>query len=117
LILLSAAACLGIIMGIQYLRRVRSRPVMVGIHLLLGAGGLEVLAMMLRGAPDGGAAPARAVGAAAAGVLALALMAGIAVPLIGPRSRRAMNVALATHAGIAGAGLVLLIAWMLRGPG
>ena len=51
LVLLSAAMCLGVIMGIQYLRRVRSKPVMIGVHLLLGAGGLEVLAMMLRGAP------------------------------------------------------------------
>jgi hypothetical protein len=116
LVLLSAAVCLGVIMGIQYLRHVRSKPVMIGIHLLLGAGGLEVLAMMLRGAPDGSTIHGRSVAVAAAGLLALALMAGIAAPMIGRRSRRTMSVALATHAGIAAAGFLVLLAWAIGTP-
>jgi hypothetical protein len=115
LVLLSVAVALGVLLGIQCLRRERSRPVMIGVHLLFGAGGLEAFAMVLHGTPNGGSTPAGGLGTAAAGLLAVAMMAGIAAPMIGRRSRRTMSVALATHACIAGVGFALLIVWMSRG--
>jgi hypothetical protein len=114
-VLLSVAVGLGVFLGIKYLRRERSRPVMIGVHLLFGAGGLETFAMLLHQTPNGTAMPAGSLGPAAAGLLAVGMMAGIAAPMIGRRSRRTMSVALATHAGMAGAGFALLIAWMTRG--
>ncbi len=116
LVLFSGAVALGLYLGYEYLRGIRSRPVMVGIHLLLGAGGMELVAMLLAGTPDGDAAPTGTLARAAAGLLLLALFTGILAPMIGRRSRPTMNAALATHAGAAGAGFVLLLAWFFLGP-
>jgi len=111
-ILLGAAVCLGVIMGLEYLRGVRSRPAMIGIHLLLGAGGLEVLVMLLNRTPDGEVMPAGPLATAAAALVALALFVGLLAPMIGRRSRRTMNVALATHASIASTGFLVLLVWV-----
>jgi hypothetical protein len=113
-VLLGAAACLGVILGLNYLRGVRSRPGMIGIHFLLGAGGLEILVMLLNRTPDGETMPAGPVATTAAGLVALALFVGVLTPMIGRRSRRTMNVALATHAGIASTALVVLAVWVAR---
>ena len=114
IVLLGAAALLGIYLGYQYLRRTRSRPVLIGLHLLLGAGGLEVLAVVLRGAPDGTSVVAGRLGNAGAGLVALALFSGLLAPMIGRRSRETMNVALATHVGVALVGCALVLVWILR---
>lgn len=114
-LLLSGAAVLGILLGLEYLRRVRSKPTVIGLHLLLGAGGVEVIAMLLRGTPDGAVMPAGAIGHAAAGLLAFALCSGLVTPLIGRRSRATMNVALAAHVTASAAGLVLCLLWFMRG--
>jgi hypothetical protein len=113
-ILLSGAVVLGVLLGIEYLRRVRSKPMVIGVHLLLGAGGLEVIAMLLRGTPDGGVMPAGAIGQAAAGLLAFAMCSGLVAPLIGRRSRATMNVALVTHVTASAAGFVLCLWWFAR---
>jgi len=115
LLLLGGATALGVVLGIQYLRRIRSQPVLIGMHLLLGAGGMEVLAMLLRGAPDGTLWSGTGMVKIAAGLVALAMVTGLVAPMIGRGSRRTMNVALATHVSIAVAGIALLLAWLLRG--
>jgi len=108
--LLGTAVGLGIFLGVEYLRRVRSNPVMIGLHLLLGAGGLELVAMRLRGTPEGVVTPAGHLGSVAALLLVLAMFTGLIAPMIGRRSRGTMNLALAVHASIAFAGFVLLLA-------
>ena len=111
-IFFGAAACLGVILGLQYLKGIRSKPVMIGMHLLLGAAGLEVMVMTLAGAPDGTVMWTGTLGRAAAGFLAAALFIGILSPMVGRRSRQTMNIALATHATVASVGVVLLLAWV-----
>ena len=115
LVLFSGAVALGLYLGYEYLKRIPSRPVMIGIHLLLGAGGMELVAMLLAGTPDGEAAPTGRLAHAAAALLLLALFTGLLAPMIGRRSRPTMNAALATHACAAGAGFVLLLAWFAFG--
>jgi hypothetical protein len=115
LALFTATVGLGLFLGYQYLRRIPSRPTMIGIHLLLGAGGMELVAMLLAGTPDGEAALTGRLAHVAAALLLLALFTGLLAPMIGRRSRPTMNAALATHACAAGAGFVLLLAWFVLG--
>jgi len=113
LLLLGAAAAIGLYMGQRHLRGARNRPMLIGVHLLLGIGGLEVMVMLLWG-PDADPVGAGTRGAAglATILLAAALFCGLLAPLIGRGSRRLMTAALATHAGIAAAGVVALLVWL-----
>jgi hypothetical protein len=113
-ILLSAAVALGVVLGLQYLRGERSSPLVMGAHLLLGAGGLETIAMLLRGTPDGTVAEAGSLGRLAAMCLLGGMASGLLAPMIGRRSVQTMNVALITHIGVAAAGFLLFLGWMLR---
>jgi len=112
-LLLTVAAVLGVWLGVLYLRRVR-RPALIGVHLLLGAASLQVTLMMLRGMPNGDSAPATAIGLGAAGCLAAAMFSGLLAPLVGRGSRRAANLAVATHASAGLGGFLLFMAWIVR---
>ena len=112
LLLLTAAVALGVILGVQYLQRKRSPPVLIGFHLLLGAGGLEVLAMLLHGTPDRRMVPSGGLVTIAAGLVFAAMVSGLLAPMIGRQSRRAMNIALVAHVGVALAGFVALVVWV-----
>jgi len=68
--------------------------------------------MLLRGAPNGDVAPAGLLGTVAAGLLAVALLSGLAAPLVSRKSRTTANVALATHAGFGLAGFVVFLTWV-----
>jgi hypothetical protein len=114
LILLSVAVVLGIVLGLQYLQRERSPPVLIGFHLLLGAGGLEMLAMLLHGTPDRRILPAGALLTAAAAMVMAAMFSGLIAPMVGRQSRRTMNVALLIHTLVGLTGFVLLLAWAAR---
>ena len=114
ILLLVAAVALGVLLGLQYLRRVRSKPTLIGLHLLLGAGSLEAVAMLLHGAPDGAVTPAIAILQAAAGLLAFALFSGLLAPMIGRRSRATMNIALLVHVATASTGFALCVWWYVR---
>jgi hypothetical protein len=116
LLLLAGAVGLGVLLGVEYLRRVRSRPTVIGLHLLLGAGAVEVMAMLLRGTPDGTASPASAILKTAAGLLAFALCSGLVAPIVGRSSRATMNVALGVHVAGAVAGVLLFLLWVARSP-
>jgi hypothetical protein len=111
---MSAAVLLGLLLGRDYLRRVRSKPALVGFHLLLGAGSLEVTVMLLRGAPSGDVVPAGPLLQLAAGLVAFALFSGLIAPMIGRRSRGTMNVALSVHVTAATIGFVLCLVWFVR---
>jgi hypothetical protein len=113
LLLLGVTTALGIWLGVDYLKRVRSRPALVGFHLLLGMGGLEVLAMLLHGTPDRRLVPSGGLVTVAAALTAAAMITGLAAPLLGKQTRTTMNVVLAVHASVATAGFALLVAWMV----
>lgn len=114
LLLLSGAVVLGLVLGLNYLRHERSKPALVGFHLLLGAGGLEVMAMLLHGTPNQPTSPQGGLLLPAAGFVMFAMMSGLVAPLIGRQSRRTMNVAVVVHVSLAVTGFVLLLAWVAQ---
>jgi hypothetical protein len=118
ILFLTAAVGLGAYLGWQYLRRVRSKPGLIALHLLLGGAGLEGVAMLLRGTPDGTVMPAGALVNTAALLLATAMISGFVTPMIAKRNpRRVGSIALATHVGFGAAGFVLYVLWILQMQG
>jgi hypothetical protein len=113
-ILLTAATLLGLYLGWDYLRRGPRRPIMVGAHLLLGAAGLEIMVVLLRGTPSGQSLALGMIGALAISFTALALLSGLISGLYARRSRRVADITLATHAAVAAAGFGLFVAWALK---
>lgn len=104
--LLSLAVCLGLFMGVQYLRGERRRPVVIGVHILAGLGSLEPMAVLVREAADATLARAAMI------VVALALMGGLGSALLRRQSRRASEAALVAHACAALSALALLTIWI-----
>jgi hypothetical protein len=110
-ILLLAATVLGVVLGLRHLRRMRRPPVMIGAHLLLGAGGLELFAMLLRGTPSGTIFSAGTFGWVAAALLAVSMFAGVSAALF-RRSPRAAQLVLLTHAALGAVGVLLFFVWV-----
>lgn len=82
-------------------------PLPAGIaHGVVGATGLAVLLLALRGPPRGAATGVGSFGTEAAALFAAALLTGIVIFF-----RRRKAVAITIHAGIAITGYVLLLAW------
>jgi len=106
--IIGLTTCIGLYMGWQFLRGVRNRPMLVGIHLLLGLGSVEVLAVILRGAPNAAPVADRGGILLAAGLLVCALLSGLAVPLIARPVPDAAGMSIATHAGIGGVAFLAL---------
>jgi len=113
-LLLIGAATLGVLLLFDYLNGRRSKPTIIGLHMLLGAGSLEVVAMLLRGISEGGVTTAGRVPQFAAGLVAFALWSGLMVPLIGRRSRGVMNGAMLIHVAASASGVVLCLLWVAR---
>lgn len=114
LILLAAAAALGLLLATQFLRRVRSSPYVIASHLILGAAALESMVTLISGAPDGSPAPSGGNGRIAAGLLAGAIFVGLMIPLLGKRSRATATAMVAVHVSLAGGGALLATAWLLH---
>ena len=115
IVLLSSSVALGLFLGVRYLRRARNKPALIAVHLMLGGAGLEGMAMLLRGTPDGTAIPAGWLGNTAALLLATAMVSGLATPMIGKRSpRKVGSIALATHVGFGAGGFFLFLAWVFQ---
>jgi hypothetical protein len=113
LLLITVAVAIGVYLGLLYLRRERPRRIVLGAHILLGIGGLEQLAIFLRGAtPSGATVNVGSSGTAAAALFALAMLSGLIAPLLGQKSRRNGEFMLATHALAGAAGFVLLLIWV-----
>ena len=105
-----AAMALGLVLVILHLRGIR-KPLLIGLHLLLGLGALELLVVLLKGTPSSDGWPAGDFGNVAAGFLALAAFIGLLTPILGRRSRLTANAMLVAHVGAGVAGVVLCIAW------
>lgn len=111
LALLTVAVGSGVWLGALYLRRER-KPALIGAHLLVGAAGIELTVVMLRGSPDGEVVTTATMGVVAAGLLAAAMVSGFATPLLGRHSRQSANVALATHVALGFAGYATFVYWL-----
>jgi hypothetical protein len=106
--------CIGMYMGWQYLMGVRNNRVLIGVHLVLGVVGLEVVATLIRHAFDAVDAPSGNMGRTAAIVLAVALLSGLTVPLLAPRYPRSITPGLVFHALVGTIGFGLLLVWAMR---
>ena len=106
IVLFAAQVLLGLVLLALLLRGER-KAVLAAVHLLLGAAGLEgVLYTIQNGEREAGPA-----GIAAAGFIALALLIGLATPMLARRWRQAGTLLLAAHIGLGAAGVILLFAW------
>jgi hypothetical protein len=113
-LLLTAQIGLGMVMGAKFILGARNRPAMIGAHFLLGAIALEVAALLLRGAPNGAVAGARSFLQLSAGLLAGALLLGIAAALFGKSMPTAARVSIYGHAALGVAAYGALILWMAK---
>jgi len=105
-----AVLAVGLFLVSLHLRGLR-KPVVIGLHVLLGFGALELLVVLLKGTPNGEALPAGDFGNVAAGFLALAGFLGLLTPILGRRSRFTASTMLMAHGGAGLAGVLLCIAW------
>lgn len=114
LLVITVGAALGIYLAWRVLRGERGRPAVIGAHVILGVIGLEGVAMLIMGAPNG-ADPATGQLVRSAGLfLVLAVMSGFATPLIAKKRPRAVGLtAIGVHATIAAIGFGLLVTWAL----
>jgi hypothetical protein len=112
-LLLGLSVSLGLYLGYQFLQRRRNRPALIAFHILPGLAALEVIALLLRGTPDGTVVPDPAPGKAAALLLVIALIVGLLTPMVArDRPRVVATAALTAHALLAATAFVLLIAWL-----
>lgn len=114
IIILGLAVSIGIFMGLRYLRGEANRPVVIGLHLLCAAGGLEALAMVMRGTPSGTAAQSNAFSMYGAGLVVAALLCGLVSQVLHRQYPRAGTVLLATHATFGAAGFAALLIWLAQ---
>lgn len=108
----SAAVILGVYLGVLFLKGIRRTPVLIGLHLLLGAAALEMCVMLLHGPPSGVTVPEGPYGRIALVLFAGAMFSGLLTPMLFKHSRQGGNAMLATHAGVGLAGFGLFLAWV-----
>lgn len=111
------AAALGALLVWLHLRPAASPPrwPLGALHGALGATGLVTLLLALQGPPRGEAMGVGPFGRIAAVLLALALAAGLMLPLIRRRSGRITSGPIGIHATIAICGVAILAAYTLVG--
>lgn len=112
LMLMLSQVGLGLAMGRLWLRGERRGPWLIGLHLLLGISGLEALAMLQRGTPDGDSIAPGGLGTLAMLLVAAALLLGLSSAILRPRARRPAELLLAAHAGCGAAGVLALLVWL-----
>jgi len=106
-----AVLAVGLFLVSLHMRGIR-KPVVIGLHVLLGFGALELLVVLLKGTPNGEALPAGDFGNVAAGFLALAAFFGLLTPILGRRSHLTARAMLLAHGSAGLAGVLLCIAWV-----
>jgi hypothetical protein len=118
--LLCIAAAVGAGLAIRYLRGKRPRPLAAVIaiaHGVVGAASLAALTLALRRGLPPPAMGTAGFGVAAAALLGLALAFGFLLAHVSWRRRRPPGLIIATHASLAIAALMLLLALVaLRQP-
>ncbi len=116
-LLLGIGVAIGAVMGYRYLRGERNSQTLAGVHLLFGAGGLELLVMLLRGAPSGEKVAGHATGSTVALLIAGALLTGLFVPIIATSRPGIIGASIAVHASVATIGFGMLLLWALGAIG
>jgi hypothetical protein len=106
-----SAMAMGLLLLVLHLRGIR-KPVLIGLHLLLGFGALELMVFLLKGTSDSDGLPAGDFGNVSAGFLALAGFLGLLTPILGRRSRLTANSMLLAHGCAGVAGVLLCMAWV-----
>lgn len=112
-VLLASTLAVGVTLARGYLRGDR-KPMLNSVHLLLGAGSLETLAVMQQGLPDKGDPHAWSLGKIAIGLVAAAMVLGLSAQLIRGQSSQAVNRVLVLHASLAGLAFFLFLVWASR---
>ncbi len=112
IVLMIAAAALGAANLRQHFRGVR-KPLLIGAHLLLALGALEVLVFYLKDANSGEGLPAGTFGNVAAALMAAAAFAGLLTPVLGRKSPQYANMTLTAHVGCGAFGLLAATLWVL----
>ena len=113
-LLLAAAAGLGLYLGTLYLRGER-KPLLIGLHLLLGFGGLEGVLILQHGAPNGDAARSGSLGTLVAVLLAVGALCAFTAAVIRRQSHKNAEMALLAHVSLAGLGVLLFLVWVAGG--
>ena len=116
-LLLGIGVAIGAVMGYRYLRGERNSQTLAGVHLLFGAGGLELLVLLLRGAPSGEKVAGHATGSTVALLIAGALLTGLFVPIIATSRPGIIGGSIAVHASVATIGFGMLLLWALGAIG
>eukprot|EP01037_Dinobryon_pediforme_P006658 gene6658-6728_t len=106
LLLLTTVVALGATMGLQHLRGIKRKPMMIGLHLLLAIGTMEPLLILLGGTPNGETLPNAALGEWAAGLVAMALFLGLVAAILARRAVAGAQWILAVHAAAGVSGLL-----------
>jgi hypothetical protein len=108
-----ATVVLGVVLGIFWLQRIR-KPVLIGVHVLLGLAGTEQMVLMLQGTPSGITLASSEVSTWALAALAAAMFTGFAAPVMGRVLRRAANATLMGHVFVGALGFILFLSWVTK---
>lgn len=114
LLLMGGGVGIGITMATRLLRGLARRPMLIGLHILCGAGALEELVVTLHGTESVTALPTANGGSLTALMLAGTLFIGFSVPLISRRAPGAARRVLVVHAVAGLATLGTLLVWLGR---
>jgi len=116
--ILCAAGLIGLGLALRYLRGAAASPAHAAIpalHGMVGTAGLAVLLAVLNRPHPPSAMGTAGFGDISAALLVLALLLGLAVALAAWRGRRPAGAVVGAHAGLAIAGLVMLLALIVLG--
>ena len=111
----------GVLGGVLAMARLRASGTALpgwpigAVHGMLGVIGLAALLVALRGPPRGVAMGVGSFGRIAAGLLAIALIAGLGILVGRVRRRRVAGLIVGVHASVAISGIVVLAAYTLVG--
>ena len=111
-LLLTAAVALGGYLLVLWFRDAR-RPVLIGVHLLLGLGGVESLAVFLHQNDLADDPSVRRLALVALGLFGAAAFLGFTAPLSG-KNYRVGNSLLAAHVGSGVVGFLIFLTFFSR---
>jgi hypothetical protein len=117
-LVIAAAVVLGLVLGWNYLKGIRN-PVLNGVHLLLGAGAFEGVALMMHGRSmlgeplEGAESVGGSMGGLVLAMLGVAMLSGLIWALVRGQWRGGTSV-LVAHAGVGTLVLVFFVIWAAR---